>query len=45
MNISGVVLERTIASQSLVKFSLPISGVYIIHIENLGNRTVLKTVY
>lgn len=45
MNVSGIVLERTVASQSLVRFSLPIQGVYVLRVERNGSSRVLKTVY
>ena len=44
MNVSGVILERTVAS-SLEQFSLPMQGVYILHIERNGVNRVLKIAY
>lgn len=44
MNVSGVILERTVAS-SVEQFSLPMQGVYILHIERNGVNRVLKIAY
>ncbi len=45
MTTSGVILERTVALQSNVRFALPMHGVYLARIETNGNPIVLKTVY
>lgn len=45
MNASGLILEQTIASQSLAQFSLPTHGVYILRIEQDEDNRVLKTIY
>ncbi len=45
MSTSGVVLERTVARDSSVRFTLPMHGVYLLRVESNGNAEVLKTVY
>lgn len=44
MNVSGAILERTVAS-SVERFSLPMQGIYILHIERNGVNRVLKIAY